>query len=425
MAKILPRPWKDLPADLLVEIARCLPCLVDHVYMSSVCHDWWVALPKPLHLHKLPWLPLPNPTTTPLSLPPAPGSMRKVSFYCILDNGSTHNLRIGHDVGGARFFGSYDGGWIFLALSQTNRHTLVNLHTNQHFLLPDSISLGFVGRYVQNPISMVILSATLSSSPRTNTECFGAAIVDLNFLPHTSPRTQLAFWRMDGANHHRPVAMGFIGNCLDPWSRFEDVIHHKGAFHFLTDTKHVIAYNILNFQEGVWLEVGVHRYYVQRRSPHNFNVIVTARYLVESRGELLMVMRLVTFCPGHVVSLQTGEFQVYRMMQHHNNAGLVVLAWEEVPRLDGRMLFVARGCSRSYEVADFPGYGFQDGIYFLDDATSNCVEVMVQHPPLRRYTCNDNGRYRWVHVTPPRQDFQRWVPDKEQSNYSSPIWFLP
>ncbi|XBH54060.1 hypothetical protein VPH35_076433 [Triticum aestivum] len=401
MAKILPRLWKDLPADLLVEIARCLSFLVDRVYISSVCHDWWLLLP--------------NPTTTPLSLPPVPGSMRMASFYCILDNGSTHNLRIGHDVGGARFFGSYDGGWIFLALGKTNRHMLLNLHTNQHFLLPDSISMGFVGRYVQNPISMVILSATLSSSPTTNTECFGAAIVDLSFLPHTNPRTQLAIWRMDGANHHHPVAMGFIGNCLDPWSRFEDVIHHEGAFHFLTDTEPVIAYKILNFQEGVWLNVGVHLYYFQRRSPHNSNVIVTTRYLVE----------LVTSGPGHVVSLQAGAFQVYRMMQHLNNAGLVVLAWEELPRPFGRMLFVAQGCLRSYEVAGFLGYGFQDGIYFLDDATSNCVEVMVQHPPFRRYTCNDNGRYRWVDVTPPRQDFQRWFPDKEQSNYLSPIWFLP
>uniref|UniRef100_M8C645 KIB1-4 beta-propeller domain-containing protein n=1 Tax=Aegilops tauschii TaxID=37682 RepID=M8C645_AEGTA len=356
MAKILPRLWKDLPADLLFEIARCLSFLVDH-------------------------------------------------------NGSTHNLRIGHDVGGARFFGSYDGGWIFLALGKTNRHMLLNLHINQHFLLPDSISMGFVGWYVQNPISMVILSATLSSSPTTNTECFGAAIVDLSFLPHTNPRTQLAIWRMDGANHHHPVAMGFIGNCLDPWSRFEDVIHHKGAFHFLTDTEPVIAYKILNFQEE---EVTTQ---LQCDSHHSLPCGVP--------GELLMVVRLVTFCPGHVVSLQAGAFQVYRMMQHLNNAGLVVLAWEELPRPFGRMLYVAQGCLRSYEVAGFLGYGFQDGIYFLDDATSNCVEVMVQHPPFRRYTCNDNGRYRWVDVTPPRQDFQRWFPDKEQSNYLSPIWFLP
>ncbi|XBH82801.1 hypothetical protein VPH35_071380 [Triticum aestivum] len=359
MAKILPQPWKDLPANLLVKAARCLPCLVDRVYMSSVCHDWWVALPKPPHLHQTPWLLLPNPTTTPLSLPPIPGSTRMASFYSILDNRSTHNLHVGHDAGGARFFGSYYGGWIFLALGQTNRHTLLNLHTNQHFLLPNSISVGFIGRYVQNPMSMVILSATLSSSLMPNTQCFGAAIVDLNFSPHTSPQTQLAFWRMDGANHHRPVAMGFTGNCLDPWSRFEDVIHHEGAFHFLTDTEHA------------------------------------------------------------------GAFQVFRMIKHLNNAGLVVLAWDKLPRLDGRMLFIARGCSRSYEVANFPGYGFQDGIYFLDDANSNCVEVMVQHPPFRRYTCNDNGRYRWVDKTPRRQDFQRWFPDKEQSNYSSPIWFLP
>ncbi|KAE8780635.1 hypothetical protein D1007_46216 [Hordeum vulgare] len=425
MAKIHPCPWNDLPHDLLGEIANRLPCLVDRVYMSSVCHNWWVAIPHSQDLHQLPWLLLPSPSTTPLPLPPVSGSTRTEAFYCILDNGSTHNLRIGYDIGGARFFGSYDGGWIFLALGQTNHHMLLNLHTNHRFLLPDSISVGFDGQDVPSPMSMVITSATLSSSPTPNTQCFGAAIVDLNFFPHMIPQTQLAFWRMDGASHHRPVAMGFMGNLLDPWFRFEDVIHHEGAFHFLTDTEHVIRYNIVDLQEGVRFKVGVHRYYFRRRSPHNSNVMVTSRYLVESRGELLMVLRLVKLCARQVVSLQAGAFQVYRVMRHTNEVGLVELGWTELPRLDGRMLFVARGCSRSYEVDDFPGVGLQDGVYFLDDANSDCVAVMLEHSALRRYTCNDNGRYRWVDGMPPSRDLRRWFPDKEQSNYSSPTWFLP
>jgi hypothetical protein len=125
---------------------------------------------------------------------------------------------------------------------------------------------------------------------------------------------------------------------------------------------------------------------------------------------------------------QTGAFRVYQATQLLTGTGLVHLAWTELTSLDGRIMFLARGCSRSYEVADYPGFGFGDGIYFLDDRNSNDVEMVSLSQygvPRRDYTCSDNGRCRWVEGDPPLQVFQRWFTNKKFSDYSPPIWFIP
>ncbi|EEC69167.1 hypothetical protein OsI_38131 [Oryza sativa Indica Group] len=66
---------------------------------------------------------------------------------------------------------------------------------------------------------------------------------------------------------------------------------------------------------------------------------VLDRYLVESRGKLLMVVRLGDREPGR---LPTTTFRVFeREDELFNNS------WIKLPDLGGRMLFVGRGCSRS------------------------------------------------------------------------------
>uniref|UniRef100_A0ACD5YAH7 Uncharacterized protein n=1 Tax=Avena sativa TaxID=4498 RepID=A0ACD5YAH7_AVESA len=182
MAESGPQQWKDLPTDLLAEIDRRLPCFVDRFYMSWACHDWWFVVQRPPSPRQLPWLLLPDPTTMPLHLLPGSGNTRRVSFYCLLCNTDTHNIRIRHAIGGARFFGSYDGGWLLLAHGQTNGHTVLNLHTDRCLFLPDyAICVQEpVGRVVLPPavVSITILVATFSSTPRPTARCFGAGIVD-------------------------------------------------------------------------------------------------------------------------------------------------------------------------------------------------------------------------------------------------------
>jgi hypothetical protein len=236
---------------------------------------------------------------------------------------------------------------------------------------------------------------------------------------------------MEVARDHPPVAMGFMEKLCEPWSRLEDVIHHKGAFHFLTNLEHVVVYDISKLQENeegyvICLKIDARHYdYLMQGGPCSSGS-VRARYLVESRGELLMVMRFVGDSPRW--SPHTGGFHVYQATQRLTGAGLVQHAWTEMDSLDGRMLFVGRGCSRSYEVADFPGFGFGEGIYFLDDRNSNDIDMVclsAYGAPRRRYACSDNGMCRWVEGEPHLQVLRRWFTSKKHSDYSTPMWFIP
>jgi hypothetical protein len=80
------------------------------------------------------------------------------------------------------------------------------------------------------------------------------------------------------------------------------------------------------------------------------------------------------------------------------------------------MLFVGHGCSRSYEVDQYPG--FKDGIYFLDDGDFYDAAVIFGNGNVRQYPCSDNGRWSEGHV-------QRCFPRSDPSDHSAPVWLLP
>jgi hypothetical protein len=90
------------------------------------------------------------------------------------------------------------------------------------------------------------------------------------------------------------------------------------------------------------------------------------RYLVESRGKLLLVLRYSGRATG--IDLRTLHFRVFELeIFPMPNAAGHSAALVELQGLDGRVITVARGCSRSFEAEQYKG--FQGGsIYFLDDA---------------------------------------------------------
>ncbi|KAL5202609.1 hypothetical protein ABZP36_013561 [Zizania latifolia] len=412
----------NLNADVLLRIHRILSCLVDRRRMGQVCRSWRAAVAPQQHppQRPLPWILVPSAAEGP-------------SFSCALGGCATHDFRVPDDAFTARYFGSYDGGWLFLAYRQTNGHRLVNFRTNQLFNLPDGIARREPVRFGGTRI--VMLAATLSSPPEHG-DCVGAAIISF-WLPMLDPHVH-AFWRMGqhvavmlnatDQRIARPALEHVINQLPIATDRMiggpdlEDVIHHNGAFYFLTRQENLHVFAVSKFHQDDDGELKIAPMEIRRvhgELDYGRNVVV--RYLVESRGHLLMVARLVR---GPLpVPPKTWAFRVFEMMelpQDITGSEETQYAWNELVSLDGRILFLARGCSRSYEVADYPGQEFSDGVYFLDDGRIHDDRTMLM---AIAYPFIDSGKWLTAADGVPR--VENFLPEQPPSDYSPPAWLLP
>ncbi|KAF0927042.1 hypothetical protein E2562_029263 [Oryza meyeriana var. granulata] len=101
----------------------------------------------------------------------------------------THRFKFRvEDARAARYFGAFEGGWVFLTIGR-HGHTLLNLLTDSSFRLP---KLFFEGNGLHIPL--VILAATLSSPPVDGHSVIGAIISSRRRFDGTE--RQLAFWRL-------------------------------------------------------------------------------------------------------------------------------------------------------------------------------------------------------------------------------------
>ncbi|XP_014754022.1 uncharacterized protein LOC104583105 [Brachypodium distachyon] len=346
-----PRPWKDLLRAALRAIIRHVPCEADRLGLGAVCFSWRLALARLA------------------PLPPAPRQLPGDAA-----------------AAGARCFGSWDGGWLFLAVDDTRGHEILNLRSGKRLPIPDDFPMRLGKR-----APMVICAATLSHPP-DNPRCVAAAIVEM--LPVGTDSPLLTFWRM---GHPVGAKVTRSGN------EREDIIHREGAFLVLSRAETLLAYTprFHGFKGDLLIGCDVVPFLRGGRDYGDHRV--HGRYLVESRGELLMVGRL---APRPLAP--TSAFRVFQMERTRAlGSGNVGYTWRELPALDGRMLFVQRVCSRSYEVSDYPG--FEDGVYFLDDGVDVCDP------------CFDNGKWS----APPSHVDRRFPPGQVLSVYRSPVWFLP
>uniref|UniRef100_A0A0E0G9C8 KIB1-4 beta-propeller domain-containing protein n=1 Tax=Oryza nivara TaxID=4536 RepID=A0A0E0G9C8_ORYNI len=365
--------WCDLNADVLRLVHKRLPCLVDRRNMRRACKSWRaaVAAPAPPQQRPVPWI-----------LVPSAGGP---TFSCAVGGCRRHDFGVPDYAREARYFGTYSGGWLFLNFGNTRghgRHVLLSLRTKYRIGLPGIVYLHLNPEFIRD---MVMIAATLSSPPEDE-HCIGAAISSY-WPPGMNGARVHAFWRMRRQVAVMPTAIeGVIGPIL------EDVIHHKEAFYFLTAQEHLHVFALPEFR--VNRRGHLHIAPMEIRSfPHDgrdYDGRAVSRYLVESRENLLMVVRFVSDPPQ--MPPRTSAFKVFEMVELPINNGEARYAWNELESLGGRMLFVARGCSKSYEVADYPGLGFSAGVYFLDDGRIY-DEFTVLDDTARRYPCRDSGKW--------------------------------
>ncbi|KAF0907921.1 hypothetical protein E2562_022309 [Oryza meyeriana var. granulata] len=237
------------------------------------------------------------------------------TLSCFLGGGgddlSINRTRVLANLRAARFFRSYDGGWLFLTSRWTSVNMVLNLRSACRVHLPEIFPSPSRGAF-----GMIMSVATLSS-PLHADGCFSTTIIDQYAWSNSR---HITFWRIG-----HDLAMPSIPP-RHPCSRLhgmEDVIYHNGAFHFL----------------AVW------------------NLLVCTPELHQG------------------APLPPLAFRVFQMMHLKASVSVADDIWSEVPVLDGKMLFVKRGTSRSYEVADF--CGFQEGIYFFDDQCFYTVHRII------------------------------------------------
>ncbi|TVU35792.1 hypothetical protein EJB05_17695, partial [Eragrostis curvula] len=347
-AAVAPRPCGDLPERVLRRVSGFLPCGFD---LHMACVNWhWAAVTgshqpdSPVLPPQLPWVIFPN-TEAP-------------TFYSALGRNYHRLGRLPPDVRRARFCGSSDGGWLVLALNSSHAYALYNLYSHQRVPLPPE----FVSpRGAVFPL--VFRAATLSNPPFQNEFRVAAIVLVAN-------RSPVAFWTM----------------CRDRWFSEslldvtpQDLIYYGGAFFFITTDERLATFWPLPPPDGGAVIVGRMDYDMQQREDYYDDVGFVQgndqmrRYLVQSRGRLLMVVRYIYHETG------TEMIRVFRLhvTTPLGNAQVPRAHWEHLgDELDGRMLFLGPGCSRSFE---YDGFQDQESMVFFVDLVYEWKEVIKPH----------------------------------------------
>ncbi|KAF0924303.1 hypothetical protein E2562_010003 [Oryza meyeriana var. granulata] len=347
-------PWAYLADDVLYEIVRRIPCEVDRLHAGRVCHSWRAALAKlnlPAPHPLLPWLVLLE-----------DDDEHGLTFSCVLSECRTHPFFLPHAARRARYFGSFDGAWLFLAVdgqgAQDQDHVLVNLNNFQYLDLPNAI---FPFDWID--LENITIAATTLSRPPTEQGCIVA-------------EAEQPVW-------------------LWPPKEVEDLLCHNADFLFLTGEEHIrVCPEPAIFHEAHHVQIQW-RFQPRPRGDDDDEQVL-ARYLVESRGSLLMVVRL-TSGRQH---LQTSAFRVFQKED---------LSLDDVKQDE---LFDNTGVQAgSYEASGrYPG---MEGVYFLDDRSFHETSMEFND---RAYHCCDNGKWSVA----PDLLVKRCFPERGLPDYSPP-----
>lgn len=367
--------------------------------MAATCRTWEAALTREAAAALLRQLPV-------LFFPKAEGP----SFSCLSCGGALHDLALlPYGITGARLIGSRPSSWWFAATGFLNGHVLSNTATGQQIQVPDSMRFGRGDKI----IVVQILAANVSAIPNDQVPaalCYGAALVKRGAFP------DVMFWRL-----HQQIGLSSRSVAFDWARRAADVIHHNGVFKFLTQDERLvfvvpeITDGDLELHADVWAPAVD----VPGVEPLEEHIGIDARYLVVSRGELLMLRRY------RVMKWWTESFRVYRLERLHLGQSPEEdhYTWVELTELGGRILFVARGCSIAFEVQDFAEYpAAVEGVYFKGDVDEFTDGWCAMETLGRATMLSDCGRWSF----PRNNDPYFEIPDQVDGTFehSAAAWLF-
>jgi hypothetical protein len=386
------RDWSVLQPDLVRSCAERLDCNVDRMNMSGQCKAWLGALGFNMREKQLPWMLVPYRRTSWLN----PSVISRAHFFCFLSH-RAHKLPLPPLSYTIRYIGSTEGGWFVVAYGQTTGYALLNLNSSMKIDLPSTI----LAAPMRTAHAMVLRAATLSCSPADAESCIVGAICT-TLEPHFLYRTFLAFARIGGS----------VFTCASEIDA-EDVAYFKGSFYSVTRLEDLVICTPEFNKSAPPNSFNIERKYLHFLPIHHGGELcVKGRYLVESRGELLMVVRY-----SSMLCDQTSSFALFRM-----SSAPVVLSgpyytWERLDHLEDRMVFVGKGNSRCFRAYDFTQC--KPGVYFYDDDAFNMPDMVAYGFKGRKFPCFDNGC--WPGLDRPMKKWYEW---RLPSTYTSPTWYL-
>uniref|UniRef100_A0ACD5UAT1 Uncharacterized protein n=1 Tax=Avena sativa TaxID=4498 RepID=A0ACD5UAT1_AVESA len=376
--------WTNLHQDLLTRIFLFLACITDRVRFSTLCKHWRsVALQNPT---PLPWLLMPSTAVT--------------SCYRIFGGFSNPRPSLADHPRGARFCGSYPGGWFVVALEQIRGHALLNLRSGERIPLPDRVRLrerrgGISPTVYTRKCPIFIRAATMSVAPSAGGGAGACVVAAL-----TTGQINIAFWRpgMDCWSTTETML----------WGDAEDLTFHDGWFYAVTPREELFRYKVDNHADGGAIKVRGEQMRLPKmcQTPSAPGEIV-ARYLLSSASgeDLLMVKRYVHPEKG------TWRFQVFTLLQDGGRLGCL-----RFYRMQGQVLFVGRGCSKAFDTGN--GNCQHGCIYFLHDVYRGGPMSVLQQD---QYGCSDTGSFICL---PNPNEIKRCLPRDPASDSSPWIWYL-
>ncbi|KAM0826867.1 hypothetical protein ACQ4PT_068575 [Festuca glaucescens] len=380
--------WTNLHQDLLTRIFLLLSCITDRARFSAMCKHWRsFVLQNPT---LLPWLLMPSTAVT--------------SCYRIFGGFSDPRPSLADHPHGARFCGSFQGGWFVVALEQIRGHALLNLRSGERVQLPDRVRLRDRFSMKVDDIHLkdytrkcpvFIRATTMSAAPPTGGGGGTAAYV---VAALTTSQTNIVFWR-PGMDFWSTMKTELRGDA-------QDLMFHDGWFYAVTPREELFRYKVSNHKDGA-IKVRGHEITLSEswQAPLASGEIV-ARYLLPSASgeDLLMVKRYIHPAKG------TWRFQVFTLLQKESG-----LACRRFYRMWGQVLFVGRGCSKAFDTGNRqPGC-----VCFLDDVYRGGPMSVLQQD---HYRCIDTGSFCCLPKYP--DEINRCLPQEPSSDSSPWIWYL-
>ena len=364
--------------DFLVLVLSCLPCIADRESFASVCTLWRRAAglsdaPPPA---QLPWAIFPSATAA-------------STVFSIL-SASTRRIYLPTELVGARLCGSHPGAWVAATGHvPSGGNVAINLLSREMVPLPNKKLVPLSRRraiqllegegpepWIRQRAEKDVAVRAIAFSDAPNTpDCVAAAITQGVYQPS--------------------VAMCWLGAQPQYWAvpwtipaGVQDVVYFevggnlKPSFYLITNWD---ALFVASFVDDT--QILVHKCRVQWPTddmptlPAN---VYTSRYLVVSRGHLLMVRRYYSYSKSD----GTHQTMLFRVFELQNQT--LDLSWLELDSLGSRALFLARCSSRAFELPANseikPG-----SIFFLNDITFG--ESVAATKNDNQYNRNDMGVY--------------------------------